>query len=172
VAVFWVVSPCNLVGIYRRFRGAYCLPHRGDEGPDDGGSKQGWSDRRVETVAQCVASIFVCYCWYCVISVNTWRRAKWRGTQHARVRWEMRTRLWVGSLMVVDHSEDISVDGRILLRILGICTIWRTQNLQRCSSRHADCLTLSPQTCIRTTVNNKENPLALSLIFLCTYLSS
>jgi hypothetical protein len=28
--VFWNVAPCNLVDIYRRFGGAYCL-----QGPDD-----------------------------------------------------------------------------------------------------------------------------------------
>jgi hypothetical protein len=31
IAVFWVVAPCSVVEVYRRFRG----PHR----PDDGGSK-------------------------------------------------------------------------------------------------------------------------------------
>jgi hypothetical protein len=36
MAVFCVVSPCNMVDVYRRFRGAYCLHHQGD----DGGSKQ------------------------------------------------------------------------------------------------------------------------------------
>jgi hypothetical protein len=35
--VFWDVAPCSLVEIYRRFRGAYCLYHQGD---DDGGSKK------------------------------------------------------------------------------------------------------------------------------------
>jgi hypothetical protein len=33
--VFRDVAPRSLVEIYRRFTGAYCLPHR----PDDGGSK-------------------------------------------------------------------------------------------------------------------------------------
>jgi hypothetical protein len=31
---FWVVTPCSLVEVYRRFRGA-CYLHR----PDDGGNK-------------------------------------------------------------------------------------------------------------------------------------
>jgi hypothetical protein len=31
MAVFWVVAPCSLVEVYRRFRGAYCLHHQGDE---------------------------------------------------------------------------------------------------------------------------------------------
>jgi hypothetical protein len=31
MAVFWVVAQCSLVEIYRRFRGAYCLRHQGDE---------------------------------------------------------------------------------------------------------------------------------------------
>jgi hypothetical protein len=39
MTVFWVVAPCSLVEIYRRFRGACCLHHLGDEGPDDRGSK-------------------------------------------------------------------------------------------------------------------------------------
>jgi hypothetical protein len=30
-AVFWVVAPCSLVEVYRRFRGACCLHHQGDE---------------------------------------------------------------------------------------------------------------------------------------------
>jgi hypothetical protein len=34
MAVLWVVAPCRLVWVYRRFRGPYCLmTHR----PDDGG---------------------------------------------------------------------------------------------------------------------------------------
>jgi hypothetical protein len=27
---FWVVDPCSLVEVYRRFRGVYCLHHQGD----------------------------------------------------------------------------------------------------------------------------------------------
>jgi hypothetical protein len=38
MAVFWVVAPCCLVEVYRRFRGACCL-HL--QGPDDGGRKNG-----------------------------------------------------------------------------------------------------------------------------------
>jgi hypothetical protein len=30
-AVFWVDALCNMVEVYRRFRGAYCIQHRGDE---------------------------------------------------------------------------------------------------------------------------------------------
>jgi hypothetical protein len=30
LAAFWDIAPCNLVGD-RRFRGAYCLDHQGDE---------------------------------------------------------------------------------------------------------------------------------------------
>jgi hypothetical protein len=30
MAVFWVVAPCSLVDVYRRFRGVYCLHHQGD----------------------------------------------------------------------------------------------------------------------------------------------
>jgi hypothetical protein len=38
MAVFWVVAPCSLVKVYRRFGGACCLYHHR---PDDGGSKYG-----------------------------------------------------------------------------------------------------------------------------------
>jgi hypothetical protein len=36
MAVFWVLVPCSLVELYRRFRGAFCLHHHR---PDNGGSK-------------------------------------------------------------------------------------------------------------------------------------
>jgi hypothetical protein len=29
MAIFWVVAPCCLVEVYRRFRGAYCLHYQG-----------------------------------------------------------------------------------------------------------------------------------------------
>jgi hypothetical protein len=35
MAVFWVVAPCSLVDVYRRFRGTCCLHHQGDD-PDHG----------------------------------------------------------------------------------------------------------------------------------------
>jgi hypothetical protein len=36
MAVFWAVTPCSLVEVYRRFRGACYLHHQGDEsGADD-----------------------------------------------------------------------------------------------------------------------------------------
>jgi hypothetical protein len=31
MAVFWVVGPCSLVEVYRRFRGACCLHNEGNE---------------------------------------------------------------------------------------------------------------------------------------------
>jgi hypothetical protein len=30
--VFWVVAPCSLVEVDRRFRGSYRLHHQGDDG--------------------------------------------------------------------------------------------------------------------------------------------
>jgi hypothetical protein len=33
MAVFWVVAPCRLVEVYRRFRDASCLYHQGDDRP-------------------------------------------------------------------------------------------------------------------------------------------
>jgi hypothetical protein len=30
-SVFWDVAPCSEVDVDRRFRGAYCLHHQGDE---------------------------------------------------------------------------------------------------------------------------------------------
>jgi hypothetical protein len=32
MAVFWVVAPCSLEEVYRRFRGACCLHQQGDDG--------------------------------------------------------------------------------------------------------------------------------------------
>jgi hypothetical protein len=32
MAVFWVVAPCSLVEVNRRFRDACCLHHQGDDG--------------------------------------------------------------------------------------------------------------------------------------------
>jgi hypothetical protein len=31
MAVFWVVVPCSLVEVYRRFRGPCCFHNQGDE---------------------------------------------------------------------------------------------------------------------------------------------
>jgi hypothetical protein len=31
MTVFWVVAPCSLVEVYRRFRGPCCLHHQGDD---------------------------------------------------------------------------------------------------------------------------------------------
>jgi hypothetical protein len=41
--VFFDVAPCSHVEVDRRFRGAYCLHHQGDDGPDDGGSTHLWN---------------------------------------------------------------------------------------------------------------------------------
>jgi hypothetical protein len=30
--VFWDVAPCSLTGIYRCFKGTYCIHHQGDGG--------------------------------------------------------------------------------------------------------------------------------------------
>jgi hypothetical protein len=37
VRAFWDMAPCSLVEVDRRFRGSYCLHHKGDR-LDDGGS--------------------------------------------------------------------------------------------------------------------------------------
>jgi hypothetical protein len=37
VTVFWVVAPCSLVEVNRRFRGTCCLHH---QDPDDGGPSE------------------------------------------------------------------------------------------------------------------------------------
>jgi hypothetical protein len=42
MAIFWVVAPCGLVDIYRRFRGACCLYHQSEGRPDYGGSRHFW----------------------------------------------------------------------------------------------------------------------------------
>jgi hypothetical protein len=31
MTAFWDISPCSIVEIYRRFRGAYCLNHQDDD---------------------------------------------------------------------------------------------------------------------------------------------
>jgi hypothetical protein len=36
MTVFWIVVPCSLVEVYRRFRGACCLHHQVDRCPNDG----------------------------------------------------------------------------------------------------------------------------------------
>jgi hypothetical protein len=40
MAVFWVVAPCSLAEVKRRFTGACCLHNQGNDRPDDGASKQ------------------------------------------------------------------------------------------------------------------------------------
>jgi hypothetical protein len=42
MVILWVVAPRSLVEAYRRFRGAYCLHHRPDDG-GEGGSKHLWN---------------------------------------------------------------------------------------------------------------------------------
>jgi hypothetical protein len=42
IVAFWDIAPWSLVEIDRRFRGEYCLHHRGDR-PDDGGSTHLWN---------------------------------------------------------------------------------------------------------------------------------
>jgi hypothetical protein len=32
ITAFWDVAPCSVVEIGRRFKGAYCLHHQGDDG--------------------------------------------------------------------------------------------------------------------------------------------
>jgi hypothetical protein len=40
LTLFWVVAPCSLVEVYRRFKDACCLHYQGGaHRPDDGGSK-------------------------------------------------------------------------------------------------------------------------------------
>jgi hypothetical protein len=70
--VFWVVAPCSLLEVQRRFRGACCLHYQGDR-PDDGGSKQANIDSagldfvlQTYEIMQCTADDIcwnVCVCW-------------------------------------------------------------------------------------------------------------
>jgi hypothetical protein len=39
MSVFWIVAPCILVEVFRRFKGACCLHHQGDHRSDVRGSK-------------------------------------------------------------------------------------------------------------------------------------
>jgi hypothetical protein len=32
IIAFWDMAPCSLIKVDRRFRGAYCLHHQGDDG--------------------------------------------------------------------------------------------------------------------------------------------
>jgi hypothetical protein len=57
MAVFWVVAPCSLVDVYRRFRDACCLRHQSDHHPDDG------------------APVKCLYCSYAHPSISHWRGA-------------------------------------------------------------------------------------------------
>jgi hypothetical protein len=41
--VFWDVAACSHFEVDRRFRGAYCLHHQDDDGPDDEGSTHLWN---------------------------------------------------------------------------------------------------------------------------------
>jgi hypothetical protein len=46
MTIFWDAAPCSLVETDRRFRGAHCLHHHGDEWvlrPNGGGSKHLWN---------------------------------------------------------------------------------------------------------------------------------
>jgi hypothetical protein len=43
MAVVWVVAPCRLVWVYRRFRGLYCLQRQSDDRPTDGGRTDLWN---------------------------------------------------------------------------------------------------------------------------------
>jgi hypothetical protein len=43
MTLFWVVTSCRLVEVYRRFRGACCPPQKGTHRPDDGGNKHLWN---------------------------------------------------------------------------------------------------------------------------------
>jgi hypothetical protein len=43
IRAFWNISPCSLVVIDRRFRGAYYLHHQDNNRPDDGGSTHRWT---------------------------------------------------------------------------------------------------------------------------------
>jgi hypothetical protein len=47
MAVLWVVAPCSLVEVYRRFRGACCLYHQGDKY-----SSPWWQKQQADYTAQ------------------------------------------------------------------------------------------------------------------------
>jgi hypothetical protein len=55
-----------------------------------------------------------------IIRVIEWRRARWVGNVARMVRWEMHTKLWLENLKGRNHSEDLDVDGGIILEsVLG-----------------------------------------------------
>jgi hypothetical protein len=60
MALFWVVAPCSLVSVYRRFRGACCLQQQGGDRPDDGGSKHLWNvGKLLQEVKQEMSAVVV-----------------------------------------------------------------------------------------------------------------
>jgi hypothetical protein len=53
-----------------------------------------------------------------IIRVITFIRMKWVGHVARNGRWEGRTKLWLVSLTEIIHSEDLRVDGRIILNLM------------------------------------------------------
>jgi hypothetical protein len=51
------------------------------------------------------------------IRVRKWRWMRWAGHVARMVKYEMRTEFWFASVNGRHHSENIGVDGRIILKI-------------------------------------------------------
>jgi hypothetical protein len=56
---FWDVAPFSLVGVYRRFRGVYCLHHQTDESSQDTPLKRRSTPRRLHGATSQKALIFI-----------------------------------------------------------------------------------------------------------------
>jgi hypothetical protein len=67
MAVLWVVAPCRLVWVCRRFRCAWCLHHGGDEWRVSVCVKKRLTCRRgaVATIASCFLHPLTCHSWLC-----------------------------------------------------------------------------------------------------------
>jgi hypothetical protein len=70
MTAFWDIAPSNLVGVDRRFRGAYCLHHQGyDYHPDDGGSMHIWNVGILATLHGAISQEALIFTF---VAVRTW----------------------------------------------------------------------------------------------------
>jgi uncharacterized membrane protein YecN with MAPEG domain len=66
MAVFWVVAPCGLVWVYRRFRGLYCLHH------------MALQPRRQPISYSYLKHLAVCFLWRDLLSITGRNNTAWK----------------------------------------------------------------------------------------------
>jgi hypothetical protein len=84
MAVFWVVAPCSLVEVYRRFRGACCLSY---QRPADRSTNHLWNVGTLlsdYTVEQLTGQPSKHFCLYPFIVYITWNKKK---RSYSRTSW-------------------------------------------------------------------------------------